>query len=145
MDGEQKHRMNDRSLANLRPAWEPGKSANPKGCPKGAKFDLAKRVEKYLRRVKLADDAGEMQPTGRLFVRTMIREAVKGNPKWGKILVDVLTPRIANQVTINNVLSHATANQLIDESRLTAPIESRVEPPLLDEPQPTLPTPEPKE
>jgi inosine-uridine nucleoside N-ribohydrolase len=39
-----KHRFNERSKANLKPAWQPGQSGNPAGRQKGSRNRLAEEL-----------------------------------------------------------------------------------------------------
>jgi hypothetical protein len=86
-----KHRLNERSKANLKPAWQPGQSGNPAGRQKGSRNKLS---EQYLATVcAVYDECGD----------EIVREEIRRDPgAFVKMVMSLIPKKIeveGNQVT----------------------------------------------
>lgn len=93
MDGNTDETPNQNSLSNLQPPWQPGKSANPKGRPKGA-FSFTTLLKKLLKeKVTLTDDQGNVIATvtkKRAILLKWLEKAMNGDTK----AIDKIVTRI---------------------------------------------------
>lgn len=115
----QKHRkINPKSLANLRPAWEPGISANPAGLPKGTP-----RLSTAYQKILNSPAKGKFKPEtrGDKIALAIVEQAEDGDVKAAKEIADRIegkAPQTITQTTTNLELKiTTTVEQLLAIAR----------------------------
>lgn len=103
MDG-QDHRENHRK-AGLHPPWQPGRSGNPGGRPKGQ--TLTSRLRKIIdQETKDGKDYGD------LVMQVLVKAALKGDMKAMSLLLDRVDGKVIQQIQFPDVKS-MTEDELV--------------------------------
>ena len=99
-----------RSLANLKPAWQPGKSGNPKGKPKGVKHGVRYYLNKILERQIPGDLAKQLEEKGvcldsmteaEYSAYALIKRGQEGDTAASKLVLENTEPPLPKDINLN--------------------------------------------
>lgn len=112
--------VNKRSLANLKPPWQPGvvapspRTGHPLNQP-----NISHYLRKLLAETIVRSKDGKRRSLAEAMADTFLKRAAKGDARFAKLIMDHLEPiPSGTNLTINNVLTPAMSEAYIQRVRL---------------------------